>query len=276
MDKHIQVKSISKLSRNFLVRSYSAAVLVPVFGFFIVAGGTYFSLFIALLGAIMTWEMATAMFDGDRNPLIFFASAGTGVFIFLLGTKAGVFGISSVGVLLTITLLTIGGCSKLFGTTILFLVFNQFIIMPCFLIIWLRGTEELNTVLWIVLSVVATDIGAYLTGKSIGGRKLAPKISPNKTWSGLLGGAFSSVITGFIFSWFLPENQIKLMFLGLLIAIVSQMGDLLESNFKRKYLIKESSNLIPGHGGVMDRLDGHMAAVSFVALIKLINDNVLV
>ena len=66
------------------------------------------------------------------------------------------------------------------------------------------------------------------------------------------------------------------MFLGLLIAIVSQMGDLLESNFKRKYLIKESSNLIPGHGGLMDRLDGHMAAVSFFALIKLVNDNVLV
>jgi phosphatidate cytidylyltransferase len=276
MEKHIQVKPISKISRNFLIRSYSAVVLVPVFGFFIVVGGTHFSLFIALLGAIMTWEMATAMFDSDRNPLIFFASAGTGVFIFLLGTEASFFGISAVGVLLTITLLTMGGRSKLFGTTALFLVFNQFIIIPSFLIIWLRGTEELNTVLWVVLSVVATDIGAYLAGKSIGGKKLAPKISPNKTWSGLLGGALCSVITGFMFSWFLPENQIKLMFFGLLIAIVSQMGDLLESNFKRKYLIKESSNLIPGHGGLMDRLDGHMAAVSFVALIKLVNDNVLV
>ena len=155
-------------------------------------------------------------------------------------------------------------------------MFNLFIVIPSFLIIWLRGTEELNTVLWIVLSVVATDIGAYLTGKSIGGKKLAPKISPNKTWSGLLGGAFFSVITGFIFSWVILENQIKLMFMGLLIAIVSQMGDLLESNFKRKYSIKESSNLIPGHGGLMDRLDGHMAAVTFFALIKLVNDNVLV
>ena len=276
MEKPVQVKPIVKLSQNFLVRFYSALVLVPVFGLFIVVGGTYFSLFIALLGAIMTWEMATAIFGGNRNLIVVFASAGIGVFIFLLGTKVEFFWISAVGVFFIITLLTIGGRSKLFGTTVLFLVFNLFIVIPSFLIIWLRGTEELNTVLWIVLSVVATDIGAYLTGKSIGGKKLAPKISPNKTWSGLLGGAFFSVITGFIFSWVILENQIKLMFLGLLIAIVSQMGDLLESNFKRKYLIKESSNLIPGHGGLMDRLDGHMAAVSFFALIKLVNDNVLV
>ena len=276
MEKPVQVKPIVKLSQNFLVRFYSALVLVPVFGLFIVVGGTYFSLFIALLGAIMTWEMATAIFGGNRNLIVVFASAGIGVFIFLLGTKVDFFWISAVWVFFIITLLTIGGRSKLFGTTVLFLVFNLFIVIPSFLIIWLRGTEELNTVLWIVLSVVATDIGAYLTGKSIGGKKLAPKISPNKTWSGLLGGAFFSVITGFIFSWVILENQIKLMFLGLLIAIVSQMGDLLESNFKRKYLIKESSNLIPGHGGLMDRLDGHMAAVSFFALIKLVNDNVLV
>ena len=276
MEKPVQVKPIVKLSQNFLVRFYSALVLVPVFGLFIVVGGTYFSLFIALLGAIMTWEMATAIFGGNRNLIVVFASAGIGVFIFLLGTKVEFFWISAVWVFFIITLLTIGGRSKLFGTTVLFLVFNLFIVIPSFLIIWLRGTEELNTVLWIVLSVIATDIGAYLTGKSIGGKKLAPKISPNKTWSGLLGGAFFSVITGFIFSWVILENQIKLMFLGLLIAIVSQMGDLLESNFKRKYLIKESSNLIPGHGGLMDRLDGHMAAVSFFALIKLVNDNVLV
>ena len=276
MEKPVQVKPIVKLSQNFLVRFYSALVLVPVFGLFIVVGGTYFSLFIALLGAIMTWEMATAIFGGDRNLIVVFASVGIGVFIFLLGTKVDFFWISAVWVFFIITLLTIGGRSKLFGTTVLFLVFNLFIVIPSFLIIWLRGTEELNTVLWIVLSVIATDIGAYLTGKSIGGKKLAPKISPNKTWSGLLGGAFFSVITGFIFSWVILENQIKLMFLGLLIAIVSQMGDLLESNFKRKYLIKESSNLIPGHGGLMDRLDGHMAAVSFFALIKLVNDNVLV
>ena len=276
MEKPVQVKPIVKLSQNFLVRSYSALVLVPVFGLFIVVGGTYFSLFIALLGAIMTWEMATAIFGGDRNLIVVFASTGIGAFIFLLGTKVDFFWISAVWVFFIITLLTIGGRSKLFGTTVLFLVFNLFIVIPSFLIIWLRGTEELNTVLWIVLSVVATDIGAYLTGKSIGGKKLAPKISPNKTWSGLLGGAFFSVITGFIFSWVILENQIKLMFMGLLIAIVSQMGDLLESNFKRKYSIKESSNLIPGHGGLMDRLDGHMAAVSFFALIKLVNDNVLV
>ena len=276
MEKPVQVKPIVKLSQNFLVRSYSALVLVPVFGLFIVVGGTYFSLFIALLGAIMTWEMATAIFGGDRNLIVVFASTGIGAFIFLLGTKVDFFWISAVGVFLIITLLIMGGRSKLFGTTVLFLVFNLFIVIPSFLIIWLRGTEELNTVLWIVLSVVATDIGAYLTGKSIGGKKLAPKISPNKTWSGLLGGAFFSVITGFIFSWVILENQIKLMFLGLLIAIVSQMGDLLESNFKRKYSIKESSNLIPGHGGLMDRLDGHMAAVTFFALIKLVNDNVLV
>ena len=158
METPVQVKPIVKLSQNFLVRFYSALVLVPIFGLFIVVGGTYFSLFIALLGAIMTWEMATAIFGGDRNLIVVFASTGIGAFIFLLGTKVDFFWISAVGVFLIITLLIIGGRSKLFGTTVLFLVFNLFIVIPSFLIIWLRGTEELNTVLWIVLSVVALSL----------------------------------------------------------------------------------------------------------------------
>ena len=93
---------------------------------------------------------------------------------------------------------------------------------------------------------------------------------------GVIGGITASVITGVLFGFFVLEDPMKIIFFSIIIAIISQMGDLLESCFKRKYSIKESSNLIPGHGGVMDRLDGHMGAITFMAVVSFLSDKVLI
>jgi len=140
-------------------------------------------------------------------------------------------------------------------------------------LLWLRhhpgyGRE---TILWIVACVWATDIGAYFLGSYVGGAKLAPSISPSKTWSGLVGAicttAVVSAACGLVFN--AGETPV-LALTGVAIAVVAQAGDLLESSAKRRAGVKDSGAIIPGHGGILDRIDGLIAALVFVAVLRLV------
>jgi len=124
----------------------------------------------------------------------------------------------------------------------------------------------LGLVLMVVVSVIATDIGAYFAGRTFGGPKIAPKISPSKTWSGLGGGMLGAfVAVAGIGGWPAPSVALPEAFLmGALIAIIAQTGDFFESWMKRRAGVKDSGHLIPGHGGLFDRVDG-LLAVLFVA-----------
>ena len=265
-----RIKSIisSENFRNFLLRSLSTAVITPIVGYILVIGGDYFSLFISILGAVMIWEMARAIFGSAHSRFLIILSIGFGVVILLTGLRIGILLLSTVALLFLVSFSIYCLVIKQADKITKFLICSLFIVIPCILFLWLRETKELIIVFWMLSCVIATDIGAYVIGKIIGGAKLAPKISPNKTWSGLFGGVTASAFTGLGFSVFWLEKHFKFVCLSLLIAIVAQMGDLLESRFKRKYSLKETSNIIPGHGGIMDRLDGHMAAVTFIALIS--------
>ena len=265
-----RIKSIisSENFRNFLVRSLSTAVITPIVGYILVIGGDYFSLFISILGAVMIWEMARAIFGSAHSRFLIILSIGFGAVILLTGLRIGILLLSTFVLLFLVSFSIYCLVIKQADKITKFLICSLFIVIPCTLFLWLRETKELIILFWILSCVIATDIGAYVVGKIIGGAKLAPKISPNKTWSGLFGGVTASAFTGLGFSVFWMEKHFKFVCLSLLIAIVAQMGDLLESRFKRKYSLKETSNIIPGHGGIMDRLDGHMAAVTFIALIS--------
>jgi phosphatidate cytidylyltransferase len=139
-------------------------------------------------------------------------------------------------------------------------------------LLWLRHQPALGreTVIWIVLCIWATDTGAYVVGRSAGGAKLAPRISPGKTWSGLLGGmawaAVASAAVGYAFG--LGET-VQLALIGAGLAVVGQIGDLVESAAKRGAGVKDSGALIPGHGGLLDRIDGLVAVLVAVALVRL-------
>ena len=139
-------------------------------------------------------------------------------------------------------------------------------------LLWLRHQPATGreTVLWIVVCVWAADTGAYFLGSIAGGAKLAPRISPSKTWAGLVGAmcwaAVASALMGLIFQ--LGET-ISLALIGVGIAIVDQAGDLLESAAKRRAGVKDSGRLIPGHGGLLDRIDGFVACLIAVALVRL-------
>lgn len=124
--------------------------------------------------------------------------------------------------------------------------------------------------LFIFAVVWATDILAYFIGRAIGGPKLAPPISPGKTWSGAIGGALSAVVAGtLVHMIFFPLNGLWVPAIALVLSVFSQVGDLFESFIKRRFGVKDSSRLIPGHGGVMDRVDGLVFACFAAFLIAL-------
>lgn len=140
-------------------------------------------------------------------------------------------------------------------------------------LLWLRHQPDLGreTVLWIVACVWATDIGAYFVGSLAGGARLAPRISPGKTWSGLVGGiCMSAVVSAACGLAFARGETIALALAGIGIAIVAQAGDLLESAAKRQAGLKDSGHVIPGHGGLLDRVDGLIAALVLVGAARLI------
>lgn len=142
-------------------------------------------------------------------------------------------------------------------------------------LLWLRHQPDLGreTVLWIIGCVWATDIGAYFLGILAGGAKLAPSISPSKTWSGLIGGMCAAAVVSAAAGWvFDAGHTIVLAVVGAVMAMVAQGGDLLESAAKRRAGVKDSGKLIPGHGGLLDRIDGFIAVLVAVGVIRLVVD----
>ena len=147
-----------------------------------------------------------------------------------------------------------------------------YILIPIYSVIKIR-LYDADILFWMFAVIWATDIFAFFAGKSLGGAKLAPTISPNKTWSGLAGGILASVLIGFMSSFMFAGSVLFFIFISALLAIVEQASDLLESKFKRIFGVKDSGNLIPGHGGVLDRLDGMMLVAPLVLVLITIFSN---
>jgi phosphatidate cytidylyltransferase len=141
-------------------------------------------------------------------------------------------------------------------------------IVPCVLFSLIR-MNSVEVMIWLLTCVWATDTGAYFAGISIGGPKIAPRISPKKTWSGLIGGILFSGFVGTIFDHFGKLNQYPYFEASLFLAVVSQLGDFFESWVKRYFNVKDSGKLIPGHGGILDRVDGLITA-SVVAWLMIV------
>lgn len=145
--------------------------------------------------------------------------------------------------------------------------------VPALALAWLRQLPDgFQIVLWVMLAVVMTDTCAYFAGRRFGGPKLAPRISPKKTWSGLIGGMTGAALSGWLLGalFSLPLDKALVLAGGAaVLAVVSQMGDLGESALKRTFGVKDSGSILPGHGGIMDRVDGLVAAVPLVALAEL-------
>jgi len=246
-------------------RVISAVVLAVVAVALTLSGQVGFVLLVLIVAAIMAWEWGSVV-RGDGSDWAFVVHAG----LVALGTLIAALGyVAPATALVVIGALVVG-----------FLAFTEAALMsglgvlytglPSLSLVWLRSDPEwgLIAVLFILLVVAATDILAYFTGRAIGGPKLLPRISPNKTWSGFLGGTLGAAALVACASFFVSGlDWFHLFVAGLLLAIVSQVGDFAESAIKRAYGVKDASNLIPGHGGFMDRVDGLTAAAVAAVIV---------
>jgi phosphatidate cytidylyltransferase len=145
--------------------------------------------------------------------------------------------------------------------------------LPAVALIWLRSDATLGllAVIFVIIVVIASDTAGFLSGRLLGGPKLWPRVSPNKTWAGFIGALVASSIVGALFWLAVPDaSVVRLAAAGAMLSIVAQAGDFAESAIKRRFGAKDSSTLIPGHGGVMDRVDGLVAAATAVGLASFV------
>lgn len=141
--------------------------------------------------------------------------------------------------------------------------------------LWLRELPDIGLIVtaWLFLVVAAVDIGGLVVGRTVGGPKLAPRISPKKTWSGLIGAVVAAMIVGGAVAGLLDRgNIVWMVVLAGSLGIVAQLGDLLESAVKRHYGLKDSGGIIPGHGGILDRIDGLLAAAPALAVALMMTE----
>jgi phosphatidate cytidylyltransferase len=209
-------------SSDLKLRAFSAAIMIAIAALAFVAGGLAFSIFVTVIGIWALWEWWGLAAKIARSWF------GRGLWL--------AFGIAYIG-----------------GTTFLLILMRND-----------RDTEIL--VLGLIGTVVATDVGAYFAGRTLGGPKIAPSISPSKTWSGLIGGMlaaslFAVALAMWVSRVFSMEELVLAILFGAFLAVVAQAGDFFESWMKRKAGVKDSGAMIPGHGGVLDRIDGLIPVV---------------
>lgn len=248
-------------------RLIAAATLAILSGFFLIWGGFAFAGFIAAGMLLMTLEIVHIVRrDWDVPKLgavLMGASAGVGVLVADM-SMAAAFGAALVGVLLASVISRQRPCWT--GVAGYFLI-----ILAGLAVVTLRMQPGgLWLVLWVVLCVVAADVGGYAFGRRFQGPKFWPAVSPKKTWSGVLGGLFLTLVVAGIYGVASDGNVVGFLWLGAVISIVSVAGDLLESAAKRHYGVKDAGSILPGHGGLLDRFDGMTAVmIVFLAILQL-------
>ncbi len=257
-------------SRNLWLRIGSALVLAPLAVGAAYVGGWFFVAFWTAAAIGIVWEW-TRLVDPSHHRLPFLLGAcAIGVSAVLLGIGHGAVAIVVVA-LGGLGAAAIAGAGQpawmaggvLYAGAVMLAptllradaAFGFFVIILLFAVVW------------------ATDILAYFVGRAVGGPKLAPSISPKKTWSGALGGTAAAVIAAILIVKFSGRGDpVFVGAIAFVLSVVSQAGDLFESKIKRHFNAKDSSGLIPGHGGLMDRLDGFVAAASAAALIGVLRE----
>jgi phosphatidate cytidylyltransferase len=145
--------------------------------------------------------------------------------------------------------------------------------LPAVALIWLRSDASLGmlAIIFVIVIVITSDTAGFLFGRVLGGPRLWPRLSPNKTWAGMIGALVATSIIGALFWFAVPgASAVRLAATGVVLSLAAQGGDLAESAIKRHFGAKDSGSLIPGHGGVMDRVDGLVAAAAVVGLATFV------
>ncbi|MGH7123813.1 MAG: phosphatidate cytidylyltransferase [Stellaceae bacterium] len=251
------------------LRVLSAAVLAPVAICAAWLGGALLAALITLAAAVMGWEWGRL---ADRGR---FGTAGVLVAV----TEVAGVGVAAVGwPMAALGVLAVGASARFLwpsaegGASLWAGVGTLWIGAACTALVYL-GTDPVTgraTLLWLFALVWATDSAAYLVGRKVGGPRLAPIWSPKKTWSGALAGVVAAGLVGLVTANILGISMLSpVCWISLGLSVAAQAGDLAESAAKRRFGAKDASGLIPGHGGLLDRLDGLLAAAAVAAALTL-------
>lgn len=253
------------------LRAASAIVLAPAAVLAIWAGGLWFLALILLACTLLAVEWA--MMSAAKAWRVMAGAVGFGLVAGVVAAYAGQLSLALV--MLVFGAVAAGLFARNRGQEALDAAYGVLYLgWPAVLLIWLRDVDSPSGLAWTVSAFViawASDIMAYLVGSLVGGPKLWPRFSPNKTWSGFIGGLAAGTIAGTALASFLNLGIGPYWgaALGLAAALATMAGDLWESALKRRYGVKDAGQLIPGHGGLLDRVDGLMFAVVVVACGRL-------
>ncbi|MBL26606.1 MAG: phosphatidate cytidylyltransferase [Rhodospirillaceae bacterium] len=256
--------------RELRLRILSALVMAPVALAAVFLGGIAFKILVAVAALAMAWEWdrlwdragqrsaPRALLLGTTLAAVFLAAegfAGWGIATALAGAASlCLFGVR------------LGRGSHWWGVGL------AYVALPCIAFIWLRQVDAFGgrLIIWLLLVVWASDVGGYLFGRMIGGPKLAPRISPKKTWAGLAGAVALGTGVGAATALGMDATDVmSAALVAIFVALGAQGGDLAESALKRSRGVKDTSGLIPGHGGILDRVDGLLAGASLLAVLSL-------
>jgi phosphatidate cytidylyltransferase len=245
------------------MRVVAALVLAPLTIFIAWIGGWPWSCIVIAAAALLYVEWLTIV-GASRNRLV--VAAGilalviAGILVMLRLTDLAV-GVLAVGTAL-VAILASG--QRLWIAS--GMVYAAAALIAAVLV-RLDANAGFLALIFVLLIVWVTDIGGYFAGRGIGGPKLWPRVSPKKTWAGAIGGLALSLVVAVGFALLGYGKMLPLLVFGAVLSVVSQLGDLFESAVKRRFGVKDSSQIIPGHGGLLDRLDGFVAAIVFAAFI---------
>jgi phosphatidate cytidylyltransferase len=262
--------SILDRRSNLMLRVVSSLVLAPLAIGAAYAGGWYWIALVTLgaIGLFMEWLAVTYTV---RNVPVTIAG------IVALVLAAPFFAIGNVNAALVV--LALGLIAVGFRTTrprlwaiagFLYAAAAQI----ASVLVRLDHAKGLSALILVLFVVWATDIGGYFAGRAIGGPKLLPRVSPKKTWAGAIGGFAASLLVAIGFAASDLGKTLPLVILAAMLSVAAQLGDLFESAIKRRFGVKDSGHIIPGHGGVMDRLDGFVAAIVLAAIFGVLRGGV--
>jgi phosphatidate cytidylyltransferase len=254
-------------ARNLWLRVVSAAVLAPLAIVAAYFGDWPFTIFWALAAVAVWWEWVGLVRPAGRYVVLATGAAVLALeaLLFEIGTLSVVVMMIALGMLATIV--TAGRHALLVAGGMIYA--SALVIAPAVL----RADVKLGfaAIVFLFAVVWGTDIAGYFAGRAFGGPKLAPSISPKKTWSGAIGGTIVAIVAALAIAHvFSVRNPAAVGLIALVLSVASQAGDLFESKLKREFHAKDASGLIPGHGGVMDRLDGFIFASVVAALIGVV------
>ena len=241
----------------------SGAVMAVIGIAAIIAGGVWFQMLAVFVTAVMVWECWT-MIRGASPTSGMLLAAGVSS-ILSAQVFGGALNYEFLGLFLIVPII---GAIILKRERITFFIFAFALQIAGYGLVHFRIEFGFTWLLWLVSIVVVTDIAGYFAGKSLGGPKFWPAVSPKKTWSGTIGGWVSAALVGVIFTMFTNVGW-TIILLSVVISFAGQMGDIAESALKRRQGVKDSSALIPGHGGLFDRFDALLGASLFMLLVAV-------